>query len=94
MQALPQRMGGGQLPRDAAEVYLPQLVDQMIQDRAATYAFEKLGLAVTDEEAVALDGKVLRGAGTAEQPAPHLLAFCTHESQETLLQVRESRENE
>jgi len=48
----------------------------------------------TDEEAVALDGKVLRGAGTAEQPAPHLLAFCTHESQETLLQVRESRENQ
>jgi hypothetical protein len=24
-----------------------------------------------DEEAVALDGKTLRGAGTAEQPAPH-----------------------
>ena len=43
-----------------------------------------------DEEAVALDGKTLRGAGTAEQPAPHLLAFCTHQSQETLLQVRVS----
>ncbi len=41
---------GGQLPREAAEVYLPQLVDQMIQDNAATYAFEKLGLTVTDEE--------------------------------------------
>jgi len=41
---------GGQLPKDAVEVYLPQLVDQMVQDRAATYAFEKLGLAVTDEE--------------------------------------------
>ena len=43
-----------------------------------------------DEEAVALDGKTVRGAGTAKQPAPHLLAFCTHESQETLLQVRVS----
>src|SRR5205085_4812583 len=43
-----------------------------------------------DEEAVALDGKTLRGAGTAEQPAPHLLSFCTHTSQETLLQVRVS----
>jgi peptidyl-prolyl cis-trans isomerase D len=41
---------GGQLPRDAVEVYLPQLVDQMVQDRAATYAFGKLGLTVTDEE--------------------------------------------
>jgi len=43
-------VAGGQLPRDAVEVYLPQLVDQMIQDRAAAYAFEKLGLTVTDEE--------------------------------------------
>ena len=41
---------GGQLPRDAVEVYLPQLVDQLVQDRAATYAFQKLGLNVTDEE--------------------------------------------
>ncbi len=41
---------GGQLPKDAVEVYMPQLVDQMVQDRAATYAFEKLGLTVTDEE--------------------------------------------
>jgi len=41
---------GGQLPKDAVEVYLPQLVDQLVQDRAATYAFEKLGLSVTDEE--------------------------------------------
>src|SRR6266700_4555897 len=33
-----------------------------------------------DEEAVALDGKAVRGAATAEQDAPHLLAFCTHDS--------------
>jgi predicted transposase YbfD/YdcC len=43
-----------------------------------------------DEEAVALDGKTVRGAATAEQKGPHLLAFCTHETQETLLQVRVS----
>ena len=40
-----------------------------------------------DTEPVAVDGKTLRGAGTAEQAAPHLLAFCTHHTQETLLQV-------
>src|SRR5437016_61591 len=44
-----------------------------------------------DEEAVALDGKAVRGAATAEHKAPHLLAFCTHDSQETLLQVRVSQ---
>lgn len=44
---------GGQLPQDAVEVYLPQLVDQMIQDRAAIYAFQKMGLTVTDEEVLA-----------------------------------------
>ena len=43
-----------------------------------------------DEEAVALDGKTVRGAATAEQKGPHLLAFYTHETQETLLQVRVS----
>lgn len=40
-----------------------------------------------DGEPVAVDGKTVRGAGTREQAAPHLLAFCTHESQETLLQT-------
>jgi predicted transposase YbfD/YdcC len=41
-----------------------------------------------DTEAVALDGKTVRGARTQDAAAPHLLAFCTHETQETLLQVR------
>ncbi len=41
-----------------------------------------------DEEAVALDGKTVRGAATDKQKGPHLLSFCTHQSQETLLQVR------
>lgn len=40
-----------------------------------------------DTEPVAVDGKTVRGAATAEQAAPHLLAFCTHESQETLPQA-------
>ncbi len=48
-----------------------------------------------DTEAVALDGKTVRGARTAPASAPHLLAFCTHETQETLLQVRvEDKTNE
>jgi predicted transposase YbfD/YdcC len=40
-----------------------------------------------DREPVASDGKTVRGAGTDEQAAPHLLAFCTPQSQETLLQA-------
>ena len=36
---------------------------------------------------IALDGKVVRGAKTAKQSAPHLLSFRTHEEQETLVQV-------
>lgn len=43
-----------------------------------------------DDEAVAVDGKTVRGATTSDQTAPHLLAFCTHQTQETLLQVRVS----
>lgn len=45
--------------------------------------------AATDEP-IALDGKTLRGARTGEQSAPHLLSFCTHDSQQTLFQVRVS----
>ena len=47
-------------------------------------------LTAAEEDAVALDGKTVRGAALPGQVAPHLLAFCTHESQETLLQVRVS----
>jgi len=39
-----------------------------------------------DTEPVAVDGKTLRGAGSTDQAAPYLLAFCTHQTQETLLQ--------
>ena len=48
--ALDRLINGGQLPREAADVYLPQLVDQMIRDRAAIYTFDKQGLTVSDEE--------------------------------------------
>ena len=33
--AITRLVTNGQLPRDSADVYLPQLIDQMIQDRAA-----------------------------------------------------------
>jgi len=40
------------------------------------------------DEPLALDGKTVRGARSGEQVAPHLLAFVTHQSQETFWQVR------
>lgn len=40
------------------------------------------------DEPLALDGKTVRGARLGEQAAPHLLAFVTHQSQETFFQVR------
>src|SRR5207245_5961731 len=40
------------------------------------------------DEPLALDGKAVRGARSGEQAAPHLLAFVTHQSQETFFQVR------
>jgi predicted transposase YbfD/YdcC len=42
----------------------------------------------TSQSPIALDGKVVRGAKTAEQSAPNLLSFRTHEEQETLMQIR------
>lgn len=36
----------------------------------------------------ALDGKTVRGARTGDQRAPHLLSVCTHQSGETVAQVR------
>lgn len=41
-----------------------------------------------DREPLAFDGKAVRGAGTTDQPAPHLLSVSTHHTQETLVQVR------
>lgn len=42
----------------------------------------------TDQEAVALDGKVVCGASETGVPAPHLLSISTHDTQETLIQLR------
>jgi predicted transposase YbfD/YdcC len=47
-----------------------------------------VGASAPTDAAVALDGKTVRGAGTAGRTAPHLLSFSTHDSGETLLQVR------
>ncbi len=67
---------------------LPRLDAQAIEGVLTTWVLSYRPR--MDEEAIALDGKTVRGAGTGQQPAPHLLSFCTHQSQETLLQVRVS----
>jgi peptidyl-prolyl cis-trans isomerase D len=48
--AVDRMLASNQVPKEAIEVYVPQIVDQMIQDRAANYTFSKLGLTVSDEE--------------------------------------------
>jgi hypothetical protein len=65
------------LPRISAEHLEWALADWM-----------RATLVAEADEPIALDGKSIRGATTAEQKAPHLLSFCTHHSQEILLQVR------
>ena len=46
------------------------------------------------DEPLTLDGKTVRGARSGKQTAPHLLAFCTHHSQETCLPSAGGRENQ
>lgn len=48
--AVDRMIASNQLPKDAIEVYLPQVINQMVQDRAADYVFSKMGLTVSDEE--------------------------------------------
>jgi predicted transposase YbfD/YdcC len=67
---------------------LPRLSSQQIEWALARWV--RATLTAAEEDAVALDGKTVRGAASPGQVAPHLLAFYTHESQETLLQVRVS----
>jgi predicted transposase YbfD/YdcC len=55
---------------------------------AAVAAWVRATRPLRDREPVALDGKTVRGAGTATQPAPHLLSVSTHQTHETLVQVR------
>ena len=48
--AVDRMLTANQIPKEAVEVYVPQIVDQLIQDRAAAYVFDKMGLTVSDEE--------------------------------------------
>jgi hypothetical protein len=65
---------------------LPRLSVEQLEWALADWV--RTTLIAKPEEPIALDGKTVRGARTDEQAAPHLLAFCTHTSQEILLQVR------
>jgi peptidyl-prolyl cis-trans isomerase D len=48
--AVDRMVKSGRLPADALEGYLPQFVDQMIQERAIASAYEAMGIRITDEE--------------------------------------------
>jgi DDE_Tnp_1-associated len=65
---------------------LPRL--SVAHGEAALAAWVQGRLAADPDDALALDGKAVRGAGTAEAAAPHLLSISTPHSGETLLQVR------
>jgi peptidyl-prolyl cis-trans isomerase D len=47
MQSIIQR---GQLPPEMIDVYVPQIVDEMVQQRAIAYEFSRLGLTISDDE--------------------------------------------
>ncbi len=64
---------------------VPRLDAQAVEKVLGRWIEATLQAAV--DEPIALDGKTLRGARKGEQAAPHLLSFCTHDSQETLFQV-------
>jgi len=65
---------------------LPRLPVPAVE--AALGAWVRQTRPTRDREPLALDGKTVRGAATADQPAPHLLSVSTHQTQETLAQVR------
>jgi predicted transposase YbfD/YdcC len=65
---------------------LPRLEAKSVEAVLSCWVRSTL-VAVLDEP-IALDGKVVRGARTQDQSAPHLLSFRTHHSQETLFQTR------
>jgi len=65
---------------------LPRLAAAHVE--AALAAWVRQTRPLRDHEPVAFDGKVVRGAITITQPAPHLLSVSTHDTGETLLQVR------
>jgi len=55
---------------------------------AALAAWVRQTRPLRDRAPVAVDGTVVRGAVTITQPAPHLLSVSTHDTGETLPQVR------
>jgi predicted transposase YbfD/YdcC len=62
---------------------------------AALAAWVQGSLNAEPDDALALDGKTVRGAVAAGARAPHLLSVSTHDSQETLVQVAvEEKTNE
>jgi predicted transposase YbfD/YdcC len=65
---------------------LPRLSPAHVE--AALAAWVRATRPLRDREPLALDGKTVRGAGSATQPAPHLLSVSTHQTHETLVQVR------
>lgn len=65
---------------------LPHLSAAAVEVVVGTWVQATLHAPV-DEPLVA-DGKTVRGAATAEAPAPHLLSVSTMHTQETVLQVR------
>ena len=65
---------------------LPQLSIQALENLLSCWV--RATLHPDSQSPIALDGKVVRGAKTADQKAPNLLSFRTHDEQETILQVR------
>src|SRR5579885_2552387 len=65
---------------------LPRL--SVVHLEAALAAWVQGSAQAEEHEALAWDGKAGRGAGTAAQPAPHLLSVSAHASKKKFLQVR------
>lgn len=65
------------LPRLSADHFEWALASWVVQTRPRT-----------DREPIALDGKTICGAATGGERAPQVLSVTTHDSDETLLQVR------
>ena len=49
---------GQRLPPEMMQVYMPQVVDSVIQQRAMLYEFERLGLTATDDEVYSMVAKI------------------------------------
>ena len=87
-ELLAQRFGKRRYQCPDASLYrklLPRLDAEQIEYTLADWICSTLQ--AQPDDPIALDGKTVRGAGTDEKEAPHLLSFRTHNSQETLLQA-------